>query len=131
MCPRALISIAAQLRTVLDAAARHPDAAAAAGILADDLAAAQAGLAALTSTDDTQERSRLVAKQATFTRVAAQRRVEAAVDRILSAAVVAFREQPESLERFVSLLPSRPKHKPRPAPDAATGLTPTSDLTPP
>jgi hypothetical protein len=125
-----LTSVAAHLRTVLDAAARHPDAVAAAGILAADVADAQAGLEALASTDDTQERRKLVARQATMTRIAAQRRVEASVDRIFGAAVVAFRENPRLLERFTSLLPSRHRRKPRPTADAPARSTTTVDASP-
>jgi hypothetical protein len=120
---RSVPSVVGSLRTILDAAAQHPEATRAAGILEQDIQKAQDALASLSSADATQESRKLGAREATARRRATQLRVQTGIAKIVGAAYLAFVDQPAVVDKFTSLTPSRP-HRSR-----KTSSTPIEPVT--
>jgi hypothetical protein len=116
---KSIASVAGGLRTVLDAAAHHPEELRAAGLVDADVAKARETLTALTVADVTQEGRKVGSREATATRRTAQVRVQAGVSKIIAAARLAFVDQPAVLAKFTSLIPTRPRRSPKPVPAPA------------
>jgi hypothetical protein len=105
---RSVPSVVGSLRVVIDAVGKHPDEARAAGIIDRDVAKAEEALACLTTADAVQEGKKVGAREATARRRATQLRVQNGIARIVAAAHLAFLDRPDVVQKFTSLVPSRP-----------------------
>lgn len=99
-------SVEAALQTILDAAAREPEAAAEVGLRPEDVEEVRLAKAALGAADTSQEVKKVSAKAATSDRDGAHLRVEALVRRIIGASRLAFRGQPAVARMFADLVPA-------------------------
>ncbi|MGI5862082.1 MAG: hypothetical protein ACOX6T_08485 [Myxococcales bacterium] len=106
-------SVTAALAILAEAAEADPASARAAGILPSDVGELRALYDRLVQADRTQELAKGSAKDATATRIARHRRVEAAMTRIVGVSGIVFRTRPEIAERFADCLPrtARPRKK--------------------
>jgi hypothetical protein len=107
-------SVVAGLRTILDAAAANPDRTRGAGIIPRDTEEAQAALDGLVVADRAQDQHKVAAKAATARRLATQLRLEANLGKLLAAVAVGFRNRPDVVARFESLIPARPHRSAKP-----------------
>ena len=117
--PNRGVSVAvASLNAVLETYERFPDIYRTCGVLPDDLTEGKSLLTALQSADAEQEGEKTKKKETTQGRIALRLRIEAAVDRIIGGAGMAFKDQPEVLKLFADLIPGT-KKKPPKKPEAA------------
>jgi len=103
------------LQQIIDRATASPEEARSLGILAADVTALRASLKAVLGADATQEDLRAAAPATTRERNAAARRVQAAVDRIAGAGVLAFADEPAIRSTFEALIGHGARKKKKPA----------------
>lgn len=109
---RSVGDVHAGLDAILDGAAKFPELARRAGLLEADLTAARALGASLAGADAVQKRKKEGRKTPVARRTGIARRIEAAVDAIISVALVRFFARPEVAARFRALVPSRRRGAP-------------------
>ncbi|MEK7866720.1 MAG: hypothetical protein AAB434_08545 [Planctomycetota bacterium] len=102
---RKILSVDSALEMILRAAETYPERTRALGILPEDLDEVRRVRGALHAAGDTQGAKVLSAKVATTLRYEAQARVQAAVRRLVGAAPLAFRGQPQVARLFRDLIP--------------------------
>ena len=117
--PNRGVSVAvASLNAVLETYERFPDVYRTCGVLPDDWTEGRSRLAALQSADAEQEGEKTKKKETTQGRIVLRLRIEGTVDRIIGAAGIAFKDQPDVLKLFTDLIPASGKKKAAPAPKA-------------
>ena len=104
---RKVTSVEAAIETILRGAEADPERARGVGVLPEDIEEARRVREALSTADASQEGKAVSSKVATSNRDEAQRRVQQAVRRIVGAAALAFRGQPDLARLFADLIPSR------------------------
>jgi hypothetical protein len=103
------------LQQIIDRATANPEEARSLGILSADVTALRASLKDVLGADATQEDLRAAAPATTRERNAAARRVQAAVDRIAGAGVLAFADKPAIRSTFEALIGHGARKKKKPA----------------
>lgn len=118
---KSVSQVAAGLDMIINAAARYPDRARAAGVLASDIEAATSLRTAVTTADGAQERGKEARKITVAERNGAAVRVEDAVTAISGAGELHFYARPEIAEQFSGLVPSKSRgHRAAPTTGAET-----------
>ncbi|MGV3625927.1 MAG: hypothetical protein ACO1OB_34275 [Archangium sp.] len=112
-------SVVAALDAFADGAAKYPDAARAAGVLPSDVESMKELRAALVAVDQAQETSKSKRKDPVEKRIAAQQRIESAIDSVINAGRMAFVERPDVAGRFKALTPAQPSRSKKTKPPAA------------
>jgi len=108
-------STLAALDAIAAGATKHPTVARAAGILPEDLARASTLRTALAAADGAQEQTKKTRTAPKGERVTVQLEVEAAVDAILAAGLLASVGNPALATRFRALVPTKAKRTPKTA----------------
>lgn len=111
---RVSVGVAA-VNAIVETYDRFPEEFRVCGVLPDDMNEGRSLLVTLQSADAGQEAEKLNKKSATAARNALRMRIEAAVDRIIGAAGMAFLGQPDVLKLFTDLIPGTGKKKAKPA----------------
>ena len=124
--PGSVVSVAAGLKKMIDAAADYPEKTRAAGILPEDVELLQRMHDALVAADGKQENKKVSSKNTTAERNATQARIESALDKIFDVSQFVFRDEPEISIRFENAMPkprasksASTRKKPAPAPKPA------------
>ncbi|MFH2007112.1 MAG: hypothetical protein ABI333_11045 [bacterium] len=113
MSSRSVKSALAGADMVIETYTKHPDELRAAGVLPKDVDTIIGLANALRAADAAQEGQKVAAKLSTAERGNVQRRVEAALMRVIAAAELEFVESdPERVRQYQALIPAKPKKKP-------------------
>jgi hypothetical protein len=109
---RVSVGVAA-VNAIVETYDRFPEVFRDCGVLPDDINEGKSLLNALQTADVTQENEKAKKKDSTRGRNALRIRIEAAVDRIIGAAGMAFKDQQDVLKLFTDLTPGTTKKAPK------------------
>jgi len=108
-------AVVAALNAILETADRFQEVFRGCGVLPDDIVEGRSLLTALQNADVTQEAEKTHKKETTRGRIELRLRIEDYVDRLIGAAGMAFKAQPDVLKLFTDLVPGNGKRKTKPA----------------